>query len=576
MSICSSRRRMTKAEFREQRNSLGLLRHLLFFIQRNAIDSISSYRGNYTTHLMKKHILLLSILCCSAFAFGQNVVSTTPATTPSSCDSEAQADTTGFLSWNWTDEANNLIQTGGIGLTNLCTDIYILNYITSNGLFSDTFDITVSPCYGASLITGLSTTPTIGNQCNGAINLSMVNSPYYTVDIYSDSSSMIPLSLVTNTSNLQTTNMFCAGNYFLTVTDSAGCIDSTSFNIADLCASLQSFPTVQYPSSEMNCDGSILLVTVGGAPPYTFTWSTGSDSVYVPELCPGSYVATVIDMNGCILDIIIELTDSSDALTANVYTSDVSADGVCDGSVTLTISGGIPPYTILHDTGDSTDYVGNMCEGIHSVWITDQTNDTIYLNYLISNPSNSFYNYTYSDSVIVDSLFNDLLINCTIDYNNVDSAFVGSADILASDSVTITWAIYADSTVSYVTETYYFGGGNGVYAFSVAMFCPQRSIGQYLKIYDQVYLSDALGLDENDSQAALIYPNPFTESIQCVFTEAGDFDVQLTDMTGRVVYQNQFSQTSSVTIPGLQTLASGNYMLQIAGSNGQHVYKLMK
>lgn len=525
---------------------------------------------------MKKNILLLSLLVSTTFAFGQNVVTTTSTTTPSSCDGEAQADTTGLLSWNWTDEANNLIQSGGLGLSNLCTGNYILNYTNINGLYSDTFNIDVSACYGFSAISALTTTPTIGNQCNGSLTVDLINAQFYTVDIYSDSNNLNVMTLVVINGDLQTTNMFCAGNYSMTVTDSAGCVETASFTIMDLCASLQSTPTILFPSSGINCDGSILLTTTGGTPPYIYSWSSGDDSSYVPELCPGSYVATVIDMNGCILDLIIDLTDTSGVLSASLNTTDATADGVCDGSVTLTIDGGIAPYTILHSTGDTTGFVGNLCEGIYSVWISDQANDSVYLTYLISNPSNTIYNYTYGDSIVVDSLFNDLVVNCTIDYNNVDSAFIGSANILASDSVTITWEIYSNSGVSYITETYYFGGGNGVYSFSVAMYCPQRSIGEYLKVYDQLYLDGSLGLTEETLSDALVFPNPFSETLSVILQKQDNYTIRLTDMAGRLVFEQSYEQTDTIVLTDLNTYSSGNYLLSIKGTQGLHIYKLVK
>jgi hypothetical protein len=158
----------------------------------------------------------------------------------------------------------------------------------------------------------------------------------------------------------------------------------------------------------------------------------------------------------------------------------------------------------------------------------------------------------------------------------VDSAFIGSANILASDSVTITWEIYSNSGVSYITETYYFGGGNGVYAFSVAMYCPQRSIGQYLKVYDQLYLDPSLGLTEENLSGALVYPNPFSETISIQLQEQDNYNIRLTDMTGRVVFEQSFAQTNAIVLSDLKNYSSGNYLLSIKGSKGQYMYKLVK
>lgn len=51
--------------------------------------------------------------------------------------------------------------------------------------------------------------------------------------------------------------------------------------------------------------------------------------------------------------------------------SNVSKYGVADGSIDLTVQGGIPPYTYLWSTGDTTEDVCNLQAGVYWVLVTD-------------------------------------------------------------------------------------------------------------------------------------------------------------------------------------------------------------
>ena len=214
--------------------------------------------------------------------------------------------------------------------------------------------------------------------------------------------------------------------------------------------------------------------------------------------CAGIYSLTVTDANGCTVTSSFTITDSLSAagsITADLFPFDETTSGACDGvSVIDNVIGGIPPYSYLHSNGAQSATATDLCAGIYDVTITDATGTTVTLTYVIADPGNIIFNLPYPDSTIVDSLFNNAVANCDIDYNSVNAAYIYNASLAGFDSVTVTWVVYDSSGVNYITETYYFGGGNGVYSLSLSVYCPQKSVEQYLKVYDQLYISDELGL----------------------------------------------------------------------------------
>ena len=102
-------------------------------------------------------------------------------------------------------------------------------------------------------------------------------------------------------------------------------------------------------------DGSVELYVTGGYPPYTYVWSNGITIDTLADIGAGIYSLTVIDDNGCedVVDFTILEPDSSLSVSFDNTVDCFDLAGVPDGQISLTISGGTPPYSIDYDnTGD--------------------------------------------------------------------------------------------------------------------------------------------------------------------------------------------------------------------------------
>ena len=124
-------------------------------------------------------------------------------------------------------------------------------------------------------------------------------------------------------------------------------------------------------SSPGACDGIISIINVSGCiPPYVYVWNNGQTTPTISGLCAGTYSFAIIDSNGdtCCSNIttispagIAGCTDSlalnydptatiDDSscvycnLTATISTTDVSCNGLCDGTATAIVSGGTLPF----------------------------------------------------------------------------------------------------------------------------------------------------------------------------------------------------------------------------------------
>ncbi len=171
-----------------------------------------------------------------------------------------------------------------------------------------------------------------------------------------------------------------AGSYTCTVTDAAGCPKTLPVTVNSTpggTASISSFTNV-------TCNGAnngTATVTMGGvtAPPFTYVWSpvSAGTSANAVNLGPGTYNATVTDINGCITSITQAITQPAPLSVSPSFTN-VGCFGSATGTATATASGGTAPYTYLWMPGAfNTASIGSLTIGTYSYTVTDSKGCTV-------------------------------------------------------------------------------------------------------------------------------------------------------------------------------------------------------
>jgi len=149
-------------------------------------------------------------------------------------------------------------------------------------------------------------------------------------------------TLWSNTSTSQNISNLSAGTYTATITDNQGCTSSESYTLTD--------PPVFTPiinPSNVSCFGynDGLIEVINEPASTTYLWSNTTTSSSISNIGSGNYSVDVFNMNGCLYTESFTITEPQQ-ITVIATSNDVSCNGVNDGSIDLTISGGIPDYTI--------------------------------------------------------------------------------------------------------------------------------------------------------------------------------------------------------------------------------------
>lgn len=191
-----------------------------------------------------------------------------------------------------------------------------------------------------------------------------------------------------------------------TATDMSGNVATCSFIVNVPTAMIVDTSSVDVACNDGN-NGSAAVMPSGGSQPYTYLWSNGDNTPSVSGLVADQYTVSVTDASGCTVVQAITVDEPTTLTIALVEI--VNASGMQpNGSVDVTVGGGVPPYTFVWKNstgiiiGDQEDIDGlpvgvftlqvtdsNGCVSLsgYTIQDTDATAETELNNYLMLYPN---------------------------------------------------------------------------------------------------------------------------------------------------------------------------------------------
>ena len=244
---------------------------------------------------------------------------------------------------------------------------------TVNQLSAGTYTVIVSDesnCTGSTTVTlndpplitlFTSSTPATCNFNDGIAEVEVMNGkkPYQYSWFPSGSADSIAIGLNT-------------GNQIVTVTDANGCLARDTVTIVSESGLNVSVSGQTQESCNGFNDAFANLNVGGGAPPYSYVWTpVGGFNSFASNLFPGNYSITISDINNCVTEYQINITEPA-PVTVQVISTPVSCNNTSTGSLNALASGGTSPYNYRWNPGGTTSQsLNNLNAGIYSLQISD-------------------------------------------------------------------------------------------------------------------------------------------------------------------------------------------------------------
>jgi len=172
-----------------------------------------------------------------------------------------------------------------------------------------------------------------------------------------------------------TINNLGPGVYTVSVTDANGCLEelAITLNEPDV-LEVESVLEIG-PTCNGGQNGDIEVSASGGTPPYEYTWNTipPTSGPLLQDLGVGTYQVEVVDANGCDVSESFELFEPDSIEITIESIQNVLCAGESTGEVTISVTGGTPPYNIEWD--DPANQTGltasNLAAGTYIATVND-------------------------------------------------------------------------------------------------------------------------------------------------------------------------------------------------------------
>ncbi|MEZ4851996.1 MAG: gliding motility-associated C-terminal domain-containing protein [Bacteroidia bacterium] len=213
---------------------------------------------------------------------------------------------------------------------------------------------------------------TCKDSCNGEINITPLGgvTPY-----------LFEANGQTISANSQG---LCPGNFNITISDANGCTFNSSTTInepAALSATVNAIPA----TCNNICNGEINISPTGGTAPYQYISDGQTINASASGLCAGTFNLIIQDANGCSFETDYTIEEPEE-LSTSIDVGGINCKDKCNGSISLSPSGGIAPYQFTSNGQSIEAFATELCAGTYSLIVEDANGCTFQTSAIIEEP----------------------------------------------------------------------------------------------------------------------------------------------------------------------------------------------
>jgi hypothetical protein len=504
------------------------------------------------------------------------------------------------------------------------------SYLWNNGSMSSTASGLSGGSYTVTITDNNGCTASMSAAVSGSLALMATDSTTNAACGVSDGSGTMTVTqgvapytyMWSNGATTATADSLSAGSYTVTISDSLGCSNSYSVNISNINAPSVSITSTTNVLCNGNATGSLTVTAVGGGP-FDYAWTSGDTTDTAMNLAAGTYTVTVADTALCISIIAGTITEPT-AIALSGTSTNISCAGQTDGSIDVTLSGGVSPYTYAWSNSMTTEDISGLGAGSYTVVIADGNSCPDSMSFTITEPGvltatttpvdiACFGNTNGAVSLNVSGGTNPMTYNWSNGVTNQNISSIGAGDYTVSitdangctttSTATVAQPAAGISSSATVVDEDQGNPGNGSIDLTVTGGVSPYSFvwsGTAANVEDPgslsggvytVTITDAnnctatnsatvgsnVSIDEATKRVFSVFPNPNNGVFNVAFGNVtGRYNVTVYDMVGKVVYSEAVTLNGSVNREmNLTNLGQGMYFLSVEGADSKSIERIV-
>ncbi len=487
---------------------------------------------------------------------------------------------TGAFTYSWNTGASNTQC-----LLNLGAGNYIVYATDANGCTAQYAHTFTNPA--EILVTATATDITCNGGSNGMVAATVsggIGQYNYSWSVLSETDAQI--------------SSLGAGTYTVYVTDENGCAAQASATVNEP-AVISSTKTMEGPKCYGGNDGWVCVTANGGTGNLSYSWNTGATTSCLQGISAGNYTVTITDANGCEAQASFMLSNPAQ-LMASALATDITCNGVPNGTATASAVGGTGAYSYSWDNAATTAAISGLTAGTYTVMVMDANACVASASAMVAEPTafvasvlatditcngaangtatasavggTGAYSYTWNNGATTSAISGLAAGTYTVMVMDANACVASASAVVAEPAAMVLTAVATNNTcysASNGMASVSVAGGSGFFTYAWSNGATTASITGLSSGNYTVTVTDTRGNCVEMASVTVVNPSQLTAvktmaNPNCNNGTNGWACVQAAGGTGTLSY----SWNTGATTNCIYNLAAGSYSVVVTDANG--------